>query len=162
MTGSRGFTLVEVLIAVTILSIGILGIAGLAGTVVKSSSYSKSVTQATNIAQDKIESLLSVDFDNLQSTDTTTARTDLRRTCVQTDATLARPVYTCTPSSTITKDGRTYTWAYTVTLIDLDASGNASADGLKRLDVTVSWMDAVWNSTRSLTLTTLRSAEFVN
>lgn len=161
MTGSRGFTLIEVLIALTILSIGILGIAGLAGTVVKSSGYSKSVTQATNIAQDKIESLLSVDFDNLQSTDTTTARTDLRRTCVQTDATLARPVYTCTPSSTIMKDGRTYTWSYTVTLIDLDGSGNASADGLKMLDVTVSWVDTGWG-TRSLTLTTLRSAEFVN
>ena len=52
--GKRGFTLIEVLIAMTILSIGILGVAGLAGTVIRSSGYSQALTQATNIAQEKL------------------------------------------------------------------------------------------------------------
>lgn len=155
-----GFTLIEVLIAMTILSIGILGIAGLAGTAVKTSGYSQAVTQATNLAQDRIEALLSVDFLNIHTTDNTAARTDLRRTCVQTDATVSRPVYTCTPTNaTIDVGTMPFTWSYTVTLIDLDNNGTANhiADGLKRVDVTISWTDVLWHTTKSLTFVTLRS-----
>ena len=61
LTGSagsqKGFTLIEVLVAISILTIGILGIAGLMGTAVKSSSFSQTMTQATNPAEDRIEAL---------------------------------------------------------------------------------------------------------
>lgn len=158
--GKRGFTLIEVLIAMTILSIGILGVAGLAGTVIRSSGYSQALTQATNIAQEKLEALVSVDFSNIQATDTATARTDLRRTCTQTDFTASKPVYTCVPTtSTVTVGGKPYTWGYTVSYVDLDASGTASesSDGLKRIDLTVSWTDAVWRTTKSITAVTMRT-----
>ncbi|MBI5642962.1 MAG: prepilin-type N-terminal cleavage/methylation domain-containing protein [Deltaproteobacteria bacterium] len=155
----KGFTLLEVLLAMTLLSIGILGIAGLAGTAVRSSGYSQALTQASNLAQEKMEALISVDFSNLQSSDSTTARTDLRRTCTQTDTTVSRPVYSCSPTTAAVVIGsQTYTWGYTVTYIDLDSSGTASSsDGLKRIDLTVSWTDPLWHTTKSLTAVTLRT-----
>lgn len=156
----KGFTLLEVLIAMTILSVGILGIAGLAGTAVKTSGYSQAMTQANNLAQKRLEALLGVDFVNLEVTDTTTTVTELRRTCVQTDATASRPVYSCTlttPTESI--DGRTFSWTYTVTYIDVDGNTVASPniDGLKRIDVTVSWTDVLWKTTKSVTVITMRS-----
>lgn len=155
----KGFTLVEVLVAMTILSIGILGIAGLAGTAVKTSSYSQAVTQANNLAQLKTEELLSVDYRNLHVTDTT-GLDSLRRGCSLSVSSVSRPVYACTPTDPeITLDGRTFNWSYTVAFIDLDGSGAAepNKDKLKRLDVTVTWTDMLWRSTKSLTLTTMRT-----
>lgn len=153
----KGFTLIEVLVAISILTIGILGIAGLMGTAVKSSSYSQAMTQATNLAQDRIEALQEIDFNNIQATDLV-GRLELRRNCTQTSAVASRPVYTCIPTSTATYDNKIYTWTYTVTYIDLDNSGIASpnSDGLKRLDVSVTWTD-VWNNPKTTTLTTLRT-----
>lgn len=153
----KGFTLIEVLVAISILTIGILGIAGLMGTAVRSSSFSQTMTQATNLAEDRIEALQEVDFNNVQSTDLT-GRVELQRNCTQTSVLASRPVYTCTPTATVTYDNKVYTWTYTVTYIDLDNSGvaNPNSDGLKRLDVTVTWTD-VWNNPKSMTLTTLRT-----
>jgi prepilin-type N-terminal cleavage/methylation domain-containing protein len=140
-----GFTLVEVLIAMSILAIGILGITGLAGNAIRSSGYSQAITQANN----------------LESSDSTTSRTDLRRTCTQTVTTISRPVYSCTPTTiAITLNNQDFNWSYTVTHIDLDGNGTAAPgiDGLKRLDVTISWVDTLWQSTRSITVVTLRNA----
>ena len=158
--GERGFTILEVLIAISILAIGILGVAGLAGTAIKTSGFSQSVTQANNIAQERIERLQSVDYDNLQASDSTTALADLRRTCVQTELTVSRPVYSCTPTTTaITLDGTAYAWSYTVTYIDLDGSNIArpGVDNIKRIDVTVSWTDQLWRTTKSVSYATLRA-----
>lgn len=153
-----GFTLVEVLIAMSILAVGILGIGGLASTAIRSSAYSQSITQANNLAQDRIEALMGVDFNNLHVTDIATPRTDLQRSCTQTDFTAARPVYSCTPTiSTITLSKKDFTWSYTVTFIDLNNNGTANAiDGLKRLDIKISWMDSLWQNTRSVEVVTLR------
>jgi len=153
-----GFTMIEILIAMTILAIGILGIGGLASTAIRTSGYSQAMTQANNLAQDRMEAMMSVDFNNLEATDTTTARTDLRRTCTQTDMTASRPVWTCTPTTpTITVGGKPYTWSYTVTGLDLSGDGVADkSDGLKRLDVTITWTDPLWHSTKSTSVVTLR------
>lgn len=159
-TSQKGFTLVEVLIALTILSVGILGIAGLAGTAVKTSGHSQAMTQANNLAQKKLEALLSVDYLNLEVDDSTSPITELRRDCTQTSAAINRPVYTCTPTTaTETVGTRSFGWSYTVTYIDVNGNGvaNQNQDGLKRVDVTVSWTDAIWKATKSLTVTTMRS-----
>ncbi|HBG45436.1 MAG TPA: hypothetical protein DDW94_00440 [Deltaproteobacteria bacterium] len=155
-----GFTLIEVVIAMTILSIGILGIAGLAGTAAKNSGYSQSMSLANNLSQEKLEALLSVDYNNIQVTDTTAPRADLRRNCTQTSASVSRPVYSCTPvDATLTSGNKSFTWSYTVTYIDLSGNGvaNPTLDGLKRIDVTVSWTDALWHATKSVTLATMRT-----
>lgn len=156
-SGARGFTLVEVLIAVTILSIGILGVMGLAGSSVKSGAYAQNMTQATNLALDRIEALQSVPFNTLQVTDTITARADLRRTCAGPTGPVNRPVYTCTPTNPITLGTKSFTWTYTVMFLDLDGNGTASENGdaLKRLDVSVSWTDTLSNTTKTTAMTTV-------
>jgi type IV pilus modification protein PilV len=157
-TADKGFTLIEVLIALTILSIGILGIAGLAGTALRSSSYSRSLTQATNFAQERLEGLMGVDFNNIHVSDA--AAGDFQRNCTGPVGPANAPVYTCTPASPTKMIGNTnYTWSYTVTYIDLDGNGtsNPNVDGLKRVDLTVSWTDMLWHTQKSVTFVTLRS-----
>ena len=69
MIDKRGFTLIEVLVALSIFAIGMIGVAGLAGTAWRALHKSQATTQAINLAQDRIEALQSVDFDNLEVTD---------------------------------------------------------------------------------------------
>lgn len=160
LSRTGGFTILEVLLAIAILAVGILGAAGLAGNAIRSSFYSQSITRAVNLAVDRIESLQSVDYNSLE-VDDTTGRVDLRRDCSNDPTwTAAKPVFACTPTtSTINIDGKPYTWSYKVTYIDLDASGTAdpTADKLKRVDVTISWTDALWQAQKSTTVSTFRS-----
>lgn len=51
----KGFTLIEIMIAVTLLSIGILGMAGLTVGIMRGNSMSNQVTTATALAQAQME-----------------------------------------------------------------------------------------------------------
>lgn len=53
----RGFTLTEVLIGLIILAIGILAIAGMHITSIRGTSFSNNLTQASVIAQERLEFL---------------------------------------------------------------------------------------------------------
>lgn len=53
--GRTGFTLIEVLVAVTILSIGLLGIASMMATSIKGGAYGRRTTVAENLALQKLE-----------------------------------------------------------------------------------------------------------
>ncbi len=156
-----GFTLVELLVALSILSIGLLGLAGLATNAMKASNNAMSMTQASNIAQDRLEALLSIEIANLNATDLTASPLALERTCTQTDNALSRPVWSCTPSAPVTVDAHIYTWGYKITHIDLDGNGIAilSHDALLRIDLSVYWADMLWGSQKSVTTTALRSLD---
>jgi len=54
---SKGFTLIEVLIAIAILAVGLLGMATLAGSIISYNQLAQHITTATALAQDKIEEL---------------------------------------------------------------------------------------------------------
>ena len=54
---SKGFSLVEVLIALLILAICLLALAGLMVTTTRNSSFSGHMTEASTFAQDKLEQL---------------------------------------------------------------------------------------------------------
>ena len=55
----NGFTLLEVLVAIVILTIGLLGTAGLTTGVIRGNHFSKNVTSATAAAQTKLETIKS-------------------------------------------------------------------------------------------------------
>jgi len=61
----RGFTLVEVMIALGILSFGVLAVASMQSSALLGTSRSNSVTIATNIATDRMERLMAIPFANL-------------------------------------------------------------------------------------------------
>ncbi len=52
---NQGFTLLEALVAMVILSIGVLGLASLQVGMIKANAYAKRRTVATNVAQTQIE-----------------------------------------------------------------------------------------------------------
>jgi prepilin-type N-terminal cleavage/methylation domain-containing protein len=55
--GERGFTVVEVLIALLVLLIGLAGILSMQFTSVRANSFSRHATEATILAEDKMEDL---------------------------------------------------------------------------------------------------------
>lgn len=62
---SKGFSLIEVLISLVILSIALLGLAGLMVTATKNNSFGGHMTEATTFAQDKLEELRAVRWENI-------------------------------------------------------------------------------------------------
>lgn len=58
----KGFSLIEVLIGLVILSIGLLAIGGMQIISIKGGFFSNNVTQATVLAQNKLEELKRLDY----------------------------------------------------------------------------------------------------
>ena len=58
----KGFTLIEMLIGLILLAIGLLAIAGMQITSVRGNYFSSNMTQASILAQDRLEGLRQLDF----------------------------------------------------------------------------------------------------
>ncbi len=65
LTKSNGFTLVEVLVAIIILSFSLLALAGLMVTTTKNNSFGTNMTEAATFAQDKLEELRAMRWDDI-------------------------------------------------------------------------------------------------
>lgn len=115
-----GFTLIEIMAAAAILTVGILSVMVVFNATLNAQSNTKVRTLATNLAGEKIEAARVVGYDNL--------------TQAYLEANLG---------VTATKGGATFTIAYSITYIDDPADGSGSGDrnpnDFKRLLVTVSW-----------------------
>ena len=66
MRRAFGFTLLEVMIALLILSIGLLGLAGLQIASTKSNSFSNQMTIGITLGQDGLEILRNLEYDDTQ------------------------------------------------------------------------------------------------
>jgi type IV pilus assembly protein PilV len=66
----NGFTLIEVMIAMLILAIGILAVAKMQISAVKGNSAASGFTEATSFAQNKMEELVNLDYDDSGLNDT--------------------------------------------------------------------------------------------
>lgn len=64
-SGAGGFTLIEVLVAMTIFAIAVLGLAVGATSVMRANQISLYTTVATNLAQDKLEELKAMTVANI-------------------------------------------------------------------------------------------------
>ncbi len=109
---SLGFSLIEALIALTVASVGMLGIAHMQSKIVHQSSASKSRSEATSLVQEKVEQLRNFttkDFDTALANTTSPA-----------------------PSESIDGNNAQFTRSWEIT-----TDGN-----MKNVEVTVSWTDA--------------------
>ena len=70
MKDTGGFTLIEILIAMTILMVGLLAIAAMQITALRVNSTALSITERATLAQDKMEELVLLSYDNGSLADT--------------------------------------------------------------------------------------------
>jgi type IV pilus assembly protein PilV len=66
-----GLTLLEILITTLILSVGLLGIAGLTTGVMRGNAFSSKVTTATTVAEQKMEEMRRIGYSGVPMADTT-------------------------------------------------------------------------------------------
>jgi len=138
---NSGFTLFEVLIALVVLSIGLLGLVGLQTTSLKFNQSSYQRTQATNLAYSILDRVrvnrtvaLSTTAYNLPEGSTPPTATDCSTT-------------TCAPNALAAYDLSEWYTAVTGTLPNASA-GIAISDlpsGIRLYVVTISWDDLVWD-----------------
>lgn len=125
---SRGFTLLEITVAVFLLVMALLGLISTTTIVIKSNSLGHTMTTATTLAGDKMEQFKNTTYANLAGG----AGADY--------ATADSTVQTTSTSETI------YTRSWTIT-------NNSPVTGMKTIVVTVQWD---WQgASRSISLSTL-------
>ena len=67
----KGFTLSEVLVAIVVLSIGLLGLESMHIAAIQVNSIASRLTQGTTLAQDRAEQLMALDYNDPLLADTT-------------------------------------------------------------------------------------------
>lgn len=88
MKNEKGFSLLELLVAITVLAVGLLGIAGLQGNSIKRNVSAMRNTEAIALLEDKIEEYRSKPFDSIAAEPTQTglgADGIFNRTCTVQD-----------------------------------------------------------------------------
>ena len=69
---NKGFSLIEILVAMVILSVGLLGTAALITGIVKGNRVSNMISTATTCAQDEMEETRRLGYSGMPASDTTT------------------------------------------------------------------------------------------
>lgn len=154
-----GFTLLEVLIALVVLSMGLLGTLGMIASSIQGNAFSQQVSIATGLASDKIEELKNITYTPLSTlplpvmgeknviTGGTTNLADL--TAVDNGGNTCPSEYPCgdilagdgvwTYAFPVTVDNKGYNRIWTVE-IDPNVNGVPLTSSVK-LESVVSWMD---------------------
>jgi len=69
LRNDRGFSLVEVLVAMTILAIGLLALAGLQVTAIRGNLHGGTISQATALAEEQVELIRDMDYADVLAID---------------------------------------------------------------------------------------------
>jgi type IV pilus assembly protein PilV len=127
MNGENGFSLLEVLIAMVILSSGLIALASMQIVAIQINTSASQLTRATTLVQDKIEELMALPFGHPDLSDAT-------------------PVGTCqSHDETNPPQGYTLSWC-----VDTDANSTS-----KTVDVTATWHSS--GDTKSFSLSFVRT-----
>ena len=60
--GEKGFTLLEVIVAISILTFGLLAVASMQMTAIRGNYNASNITEATTVAQDRLEELMGLTY----------------------------------------------------------------------------------------------------
>ena len=71
VTTEKGFTLSEALVAIVVLSLGLLGLERMHIAAIQVNTIASRLTQATTLAQDRAEQLMALPYDDAMLADTT-------------------------------------------------------------------------------------------
>lgn len=69
-SNEKGFSLIEILIAITVFAIGILAVNMMQVTAIKGNSFANDLTEATTLAQDRMEKLIGLSYIDPLNNDT--------------------------------------------------------------------------------------------
>ncbi len=170
VANKKGFTLIEVMVAIFIFAFGIISLTSLATSAIRATETGKRRTQAVNLTTQFLEKLKAIPFNKLQVSHTLPVHNAelagecdsgyIVRICEQTSA--APPSFICNPTDVpIEVNGVKFFWEWTVKYVDLDNDGKVFNVGtaidkgdLKRIDVTVTWTDIIGE--HDMVLTTMR------
>lgn len=163
-SGDDGFTLIEMMIALLLIALVAAGFLSATTTSISAARTNEGRTQAVQLAQDRLEQVVSQPWSNigLYATDT-----DYRATTPAGETTVAltktpRPASVPTPTEPVSWHGINYSIRTDITWQDdpNDGLGGSDADGntkdVKHVTVTVSWTQN--GVPRSVTVDDLRSA----
>jgi prepilin-type N-terminal cleavage/methylation domain-containing protein len=115
---SSGFTLIELVVAILVFALGIMGIMKMHQASIQSNNYSMQLSEAINIAQDKIDSLRGSSFDDPEMA------IAVHNTQFMDDVELGAQV----------TRGITYNLSYVVSALPTNPSG-------RRINLTVTWQE---------------------
>jgi len=87
-SNNKGFSLIELMIALLILSVGLLSLASLQGTAIKGNRHGNQISQATTLAEDRIEEIRNTDFDDVDNVAFPTPENNLSTSGVYTRTTV--------------------------------------------------------------------------
>ena len=127
----KGFTLIEVLVAMAVFSLALLGLEKMHLTAIQVNATASRLTQATTLAQDKVERLMAMPYDDPMLADTTA-----------TGSTTTYP-NTGHPDPSPPPQGYTITWE-----VDTDVP----SPGLKTINIFVAWKNLNVSKTFSLSI----------
>jgi type IV pilus assembly protein PilV len=68
---NRGFSLIEVVIALSVFSIGILAVASLVISSIDENASARRVTEATALAEDRLERMMALPYENINDGEST-------------------------------------------------------------------------------------------
>lgn len=108
---NKGYTLIEVLLASTVLSIVLVALSALPVTNIRNNGYASRVTAATSLARDKLEELRTVPYAALASSQDGFAMSDTKG--IGGSGAIYRREWTVAPGPTATMKNLTVTVSWT-------------------------------------------------